>query len=156
MLGYSANIHATPSERDLTARVSEASRRAWKDEYDRDIARRRERAGKLRAIERAQDILRVQEPGCYRFFLAIAPLRVNVSFTLYSRRTPTRYGGSLKPLYLFSGHLAHFSKSQLGFAQISTGTIWHARAVMDRFCSFFRSLGVVGKGTVNTAPPSCQ
>jgi Ca2+-binding EF-hand superfamily protein len=65
MLGYSANIHATPSERDLTARVSEASRRAWKDEYDRDIARRRERAGKLRAIERAQDILRVQESKMY-------------------------------------------------------------------------------------------
>ena len=65
MLGYSAKIHATPSERDLNIKIKEASRRAWKDEYDRDIARREERAGKLRAIERAQDILRVKESKIY-------------------------------------------------------------------------------------------
>ena len=63
--GYSAKIHATPSERELSIKIKEATRQAWKDEYERDIARRRERTSKLRAIERAQDILRVNESKVY-------------------------------------------------------------------------------------------
>jgi hypothetical protein len=45
---------------------------------------------------------------------------------------------TLVPGYLFSDHLAHFSKGPVCFAQISTGIIPHAWAVMDGFSSLFR------------------
>jgi hypothetical protein len=42
-------------------------------------------------------------------------------------------GRQPQPVYLFNALLSRFSKRQPGFAQISTGAIWHPRALMDGF-----------------------
>ena len=73
-----SNIHKTPSEVELELAAKRARRSALRDEYDRDISRRKANKEREKALAQAEDLVRLEEHAMYSPWGRIgggAPLR---------------------------------------------------------------------------------